>query len=361
MNHQLYTKWQTKIVPSTFTITAYYNQYQFAPATNLDTHLVKSWLVNLRLVNATSWLCSACKYNHSDMTWMYWVVVRLKFSMLASPLITWMNLMEKCCIPPGGTTNLGLSQIWSLTQTSTAHDSSSACHAKCIYNSMFICLVISQSNLFVWENSSEVTVRFDLGCRIATAASQFATCTMYFAGTDILTQTFECQISVFCIKPWESEHVQCPAVGSAVFSLCLSLDHSLCTRHRPVVRTQSGQLFCTPAPVSDGLFFSKSVCFNGFQRCFDVNEAKKRVCGGDRQYEGVSLTEGGWKEPHMFACKAVWTQQRPHPRERRAAFCSTFLLCTVSETSALSLHTPLTFLALWSYPPSHCNYSSCMT
>jgi len=73
----------------------------------------------------------------------------------------------------------------------------------------------------------------------------------------------------------------------------------------PIVRTQSGQLFCTPAPVTDGLFFTKSVCFNGFQRCFDVNEAKKRVCGGDRQYEGASLTEGGWREPHMFACKVV--------------------------------------------------------
>lgn len=116
----------------------------------------------------------------------------------------------KCFIPPGGTRNLGLSQAWSLTKTSTAHDSSSACHAKFIHNSMFICLVISQSNpvyLFVWENSSEVTVRFDLGCRIATAASQLATCTMYFTDTDILTHTFACQISVFCIKPWDSEHV----------------------------------------------------------------------------------------------------------------------------------------------------------
>lgn len=193
-------------------VPAYYDQYQFASAINLyfDTQFANLGLVNLPLVITTSWWHSACKYNHSDMTWMHWAVIRLKFSMFASPLIKWTNLMEKCCIPPGGTRNLGLSQAWSLTKTSTAHDSSSACHAKFIHNSMFICLVISQSNpvyLFVWENSSEVTVWFDLGCRIATAASQFATCTMYFTDTDILAHTFACQISVFCIKPWDSEHV----------------------------------------------------------------------------------------------------------------------------------------------------------
>lgn len=72
---------------------------------------------------------------------------------------------------------------------------------------------------------------------------------------------------------------------ASMFSVLLQdLQCFLCASlYRPIVRTQSGQLFCTPAPVTDGLFFSKSVCFNGFQRCFDVNEAKKRVCGRRRQ------------------------------------------------------------------------------